>query len=137
MKKTVMILMLICVLFTACTTEKPQSSDLWKDAVYTEDMSFGDGEKTFLLEVKTEDKSVTFSVSTDADNLEDALTEHNLIEGEEGPYGLFVKKVNGIIADYDIEKTFWSLCQDGTPLQTGVGDTEVKGGEHFEFVRTK
>ena len=29
----------------------------------------------------------------------DALIEHNLIEGEKGAYGLYVKKVNGITAE--------------------------------------
>ncbi len=122
------------VFFSCAKTEK---TDLWSDALYTENEILGSGAKTFELEVKADDRSVTFTVSTDADNLEEALTVHKLIEGEEGPYGLYVKKVNGITADYDIDNTYWSLCQDGTPLQTGVGYTKIKGGEHFEFVRTK
>ena len=134
---TVLFAFVICICVSACSQTSSGESDIWKAATYTSDTSLGEGEKAFELEVKAGVKSVTFNVNTDADNLEDALTEYNLIEGEKGPYGLYVKKVNGITADYDIDKRFWSLCQNGTPLMTGVGDTEVKGGEHFEFIREK
>ena len=144
-KRGIYIILLVCVLvmcLACCTTEKMQESvqqedTVWKDAIYSEDKSLGEGSKTFSLEVRADDKTVVFDISTDADNLEDALVENKLIEGDKGPYGLYVKKVNGITADYDVDKNYWSLCKDGTPLQTGVGDTKVKGGEHFEFVRTQ
>lgn len=131
----IIIIILMSILCFSCA--KTEKTDLWSDAIYSENKTFGSGAKTIELEVSAEDKSVTFTVNTDADTLENALTEHKLIEGEKGPYGLYVKKVNGITADYDIDKTFWSLCKDGTPLMTGVGDTEVKDGEHFEFIREK
>lgn len=140
------IVLLACALvlcISACTTEKPQVTEnlqktgAWKDAIYTEDTFFGKGEKTFELEVKADEKSVTFTINTDKDNLEDALTEHKLIDGEKGPYGLYVKKINGITADYDIDQSYWALSEDGEPLATGARGVEVKGGEHFEFTYTR
>ena len=41
------------------------------------------------------------TINTDKEILRDALEEHNLISGEQGAYGLYVKVVNGIKADYD------------------------------------
>ena len=69
--------------------------------------------------------------------LGDALIEHNLISGENGPYGLYVKVVNGITADYDINQSYWSLSKDGEYLQTGVDVTEISDGEHYELTYTK
>lgn len=131
------IISLLCISMTGCKKEEEKAPSLWGNAIYTEDKTFGNGAKTFELEVKAEDKSVTFTIKTDADNLEDALTENKLVEGEEGAYGLYIKKVNGITADYDVDQSFWSLSQNGTPLSTSASGAEIKGGEHFEFIHTK
>ena len=42
---------------------------LWKDATYLEDTEFGEGSKTVTVKVIAEDKSVTFTVKTDAKTL--------------------------------------------------------------------
>ncbi|MBQ3075051.1 MAG: DUF4430 domain-containing protein [Clostridia bacterium] len=110
---------------------------LWKTATYREDKTFGDGAKTVKVTVKAEESSVTFTIKTDKDNLADALLEHKLVEGEDGAYGLYIKKVNGILADYDVDQTYWSFQIDGEAQMTGVSDAKIQGGESFEFVRTK
>ena len=125
------------IMMSACVKDEAVSENLWENALYTEDKTFGEGEKTIELEVKAEEKSVTFTINTDENNLEDALCEHKLIEGEEGPYGLYVKKVNGMVADYDVDQSFWSLCKGDTPLMTGVGNTELNDGDKFQFIREK
>ncbi len=122
---------------SACENNSAENKSLWDSAIYVEDKEFGEGEKSFFLEVKTDEKSVTFTVNTDAENLEDALVEHKLIDGDKGPYGLYVKKVNGITADYDIDQSYWSLSENNNPLQTGASGVEISGGEHFEFTYTK
>lgn len=120
----------------ACTNTA-SDSDLWGKALYTEDTEFGGGSKTVMLKVEAEGKSVVFTINTDKEILGDALLEHKLISGEEGAYGLYVKSVNGIVADYDITKSFWSLCKDGTPMTTGVDGVVFEDGESYEFVYTK
>lgn len=114
-----------------------QAEDLWADAVYTEDKTFGEGAKSVDVEVKAADKSITFTLKTDKENLADALLEHKLVEGEDGPYGLYIKKVNGILADYDVNKAYWSLSKDGEMLMTGASDTKIADGEHYELVYAK
>lgn len=110
---------------------------LWKDALYRKDMTFGEGEKKIEVEVKAEDKSVTFTLNTDKEDLASALLEHKLVEGEDSTYGLYIKKVNGITADYDVDQSYWSFCKDGEAQMTGVSDAKLAGGEHFELVYTK
>ena len=114
-----------------------EPASLWGGATYGENKSFGTGAKKIEVEVKADEKSVTFTLNTDKENLAEALLEHQLAEGEDGPYGLYIKKVNGITADYDADGHFWSLSQNGTALMTGASDTKIAGGEHFEFTRTK
>ena len=143
MKKKNLTFLISCVLivsfilgFSACSKSSSET-DVWEDAVYTEDTELGNGTKTVFVEVKAMEKSVTFTIHSDKDTLGDVLTEHNLIEGEKGPYGLYVKKVNGIIADYDINQCYWGLNKNGEGMMTGVDGAEFKDGEHFELVYTK
>jgi hypothetical protein len=118
-------------------SEKIAAEGLWADALYRSDKSFGDGAKTIEVEVKADDKSVTFTIKTDKENLGEALLEHKLVEGEQGAYGLYIKKVNGITADYDVDKHYWSLSKDGTALMTGADGEKIAGGEHYEITRAK
>ncbi len=106
----------------------------WEDAIYRKDTEFGDGAKSVKVEVKVEDQSVTLTLHTDKEMLGDALLEHGLIEGEMDTYGLYVKKVNGITADYNIDKTYWALYKNGEYSLTGVDSTLISDGEHYELV---
>ena len=69
--------------------------------------------------------------------LEDALLKENLIAGDESEYGLYIKTVNGIVADYDVDKTYWAIYKEGEYMMEGAGVTEVASGQEYEFVRTK
>ena len=138
MKKTIKFLAftIICVLLTSCAGSG-MGQDLWGTATYKENKEFGSGEKTISVAVSVLENLVTFKINTDKEMLGDALIEHNLISGENGPYGLYVKVVNGITADYDINQSYWSLSKDGEYLQTGVDVTEISDGEHYELTYTK
>jgi len=88
------------------------------------------------LEVVALDKSVTLTIHSDKSALGDALIEHKLIEGEKGAYGLYVKKVNGITADYDENQCYWGLNKNGESVMTGVDGVVFEDGDHYEFVYT-
>lgn len=138
MKKVISFLMmaLLCLGFTACNKNIVETG-IWSDAIYTEDTELGQGDKTVFVEVIAEEKSVTFTIHSDKDILGDALVEHGLIEGEKGPYGLYIKKVNGITADYDIDQCYWGINKDGESVMTGVDGVEFEDAEHYELVYTK
>ena len=126
----------MCVSFISCGN-KDVDKDIWEDATYTEDTAFGNGSKTILVEVKAEDRAVTFTIKTDKGNLGEALLEHNLVSGENGAYGLYVKTVNGITADYNINQTYWAFTKNGESMLSGVDGAEISDGEHYELVYTK
>ena len=132
----IIIVVLICAGLCSCS-ESHNDTDIWKDAVYTADTDLGSGKKTLEVQVLALDNSITFTIHSDKKTVGEALTEHKLIEGERGSYGIYVKKVNGITADYDTDKTYWAFTKNGESMMTGVDGAEFKDGEHYELVYTK
>lgn len=130
------LLTIVCVGLSACNKSTTET-DIWSEAIYTQDTEFGNGVKTVMVEVIALDKSVTFTIHSDKNTLGEALIEHNLIEGEQGAYGLYIKKVNGITADYDINQCYWGFNKDGEGMMTGVDGVVFSDGEHYELVYTK
>ena len=127
------VMMIFCVV--SCGEKAPEG--LWATATYTEDTTLGEGAKTITVEVTAEEKTVVFTVKTDADTVGAALLGVGLIAGEEGPYGLYIKTVNGMLADYDVDQTYWSFNIGGETSMTGVDQTEITEGTVYQFVRTK
>lgn len=111
--------------------------ELWKTAIYTENKEFGSGNKKITVEVTAGEKSVVFTVNTDKNTVGEALIEHGLIAGEEGEYGLYVKTVNGILADYDIDQSYWSFFIGEDLAPTGVDSTEISEATPYKLVYTK
>ena len=87
---------------------------------------------TFIV-VDKDGKETSFSISTDKSTVGDALLAEGLIEGEIGAYGLYVKKVNGITADYDTDKTYWAFYINGEYAMSGVDATEIVEGATYSF----
>lgn len=142
MKKVILSVVCILVLVVglcACSATKPEekAEDIWATAMYTENTELGNGEKTISVEVVAEDKSVTFTIHSSKDTLKDALDEYNLVDGEEGAYGLYVKKVNGITADYDKNQCYWGFYKNDESMNTGVDSVEIADGDRYKIVYTK
>lgn len=154
-KKSILVIMSIVVIFcfVSCNNEDTTSNNensqattsskdenlpaVWSNAKYTADTELGKGEKTIKVEVKAENKSILFTVHTDKSTLADALIELKLISGDDSEYGIFIKEVNGITADYDVDKSFWAITKDGTSLAVGADSTNIADNEHYEFTYTK
>ena len=131
------ILIIAVALSLASCFNTVDNTGVWENATYRRDMEFGRGEKTVQVEVKAGEDAVTFTIHTDEKYLGDALKAHNLIEGEEGDYGLYVKKVNGILADYSVDQTYWAVYKSGEYMLVGVDSLEIADGEHYELSREK
>ena len=98
----------------------------------------GEGSTTFYFNVVDKDGNETkFEIHTDKTVVGDALLELGLIEGEAGPYGLYVKKVNGITADYDVDGTYWAFYVGDEYGMTGVDLTEIAAGATYAFKVSK
>ena len=110
---------------------------LWENATYLASTELGEGAKTVRVQVVAGGQSITFTINTDAETLGDALLAHDLIGGEQGAYGLYVKTVNGILADYDVDQTYWAFYKNGEMMMTGVDGAEISDGEHYELIKQK
>ena len=113
--------------------EEAPLPSLWKDAIYTEDKSFGEGSKIFEIEVIADSFSVTFTVKTDEEYLGTPLLTNGIITGDEGAYGLYITAVNGIVADYSVNQSWWCISKNGTSLMTGIDSTKIENGAHYEL----
>lgn len=94
----------------------------------------GEGSKTFDFTVTGYDGIETvFEIHTDKETVGEALLELALLEGEEGPYGLYVKTVNGITADYDKDGKYWAFYIDNEYAMSGVELTPIEEGKVYSF----
>ncbi|MBQ8683830.1 MAG: DUF4430 domain-containing protein [Clostridia bacterium] len=116
----------------ACTnTQNPVSTPDGSTAA-VDATPLGEGATAFTLEVADkEGKVTTFAIRTDKKTVGDALQELGLIEGEQSAYGLYIKKVNGITADYDIDQTYWAFYIDGKMAPSGVDSTDIVAGTTY------
>ena len=93
------------------------------------------GDKAIVVEVVTDDSAKEYKIRTDAEFLRGAMEEAELVEGSESEYGLFVTGVAGITAD-DSKQQWWCFTKGGEDLFTGVDDTPIADGDHFEATLT-
>lgn len=98
----------------------------------------GEGATIFQFTVEDLDGNVSkFEIHTDEATVGAALLKEGLIEGEEGPYGLYVMKVNGIEAIYEEDGSYWAFYENGEYGMTGVDQTDIDPDVAYSFVQTK
>lgn len=94
----------------------------------------GEGSTVFELSVADKEGVETkYEIHTDKKTVGEALLELELIDGEEGEYGLYVKSVGGVTADYDVDGVYWAFYVNDEYAQTGVDSTEIKEGESYSL----
>ena len=94
----------------------------------------GQGHTMFEFSVVDKKGNETFfEIHTDKTIVGEALQELDLIQGEDGQYGLYVKTVGGITADYDKDGMYWAFYVNGEYAMSGVDTTEIKEGEQYSF----
>ena len=87
----------------------------------------GEGAANFELTIVDKD-GVThlYRVHTNVGMMGEALTEVGLIDGEQGPYGMYIKSVLGQVLDYETDGMYWSFYVNGEYAQTGVDQIPVE-----------
>ena len=103
------------------TTTEPISAETQDGNTFTFEVVDATGNKTQL------------PVMTDVKILGDALQNLGYIKGEQGPYGLYIKEVNGITADYDVDGTYWAFYVNDELSMKGVDQTEIVDGAIYSF----
>ena len=147
MKKiTAMLLALMLALSLAACTQAPAETTPTDpvnptEAVETPETDvtvLGEGETVFgFTVVELEGKETAYEIHTNETTVGAALLALGLLEGEDGPYGLYVTAVNGIVADYNVDQTYWAFYVNGEYGLTGVDVTDIVPGTAYSFVQTK
>lgn len=92
------------------------------------------GTRTFTFVVTDpEGVDTTFKITSDAETVGEALIDEGLLQGEQGPYGLYVKTVNGLTLDYETDGMYWSFYVNGEYAMTGVDLTPIDEGATYQF----
>ena len=94
----------------------------------------GEGQKCFAVSmVDTNGTETKYEIRTDAENVGEALTQIGFIDGEEGPYGLYVKTVDCLTVDYDKDGKYWAFYINGEYATQGVDKTPIDETAVYTF----
>ena len=99
-----------------------------------------EGSKAITIEVvDNNQQSKTYSVKTDAEYLRQAMDEAEGLtyEGSEGPYGYSISAVNGIVADWNVDQSYWAFYVNDQYCNYGVDSQPVNDLDAFKIVYTK
>ena len=129
-------MLIVAMAFTTvgCATQQAGSSQPAQENAESKKEVLGEGQKKFDFTVVDKDgKEAYFEIHTDAELVGDALLALDLIAGDESEYGLYVKSVNGITADYDVDQTYWAFYVNGEYATSGVDTTPIEEGASYSF----
>lgn len=133
------VLVAAMALFTSgCTDKENKEAPKESAPVFEAVTELGEGEKAFSFSVTDADgNEAAFEIRTDKTVVGEALQELGLLSGDEGPYGLYVKTVNGITYDYDTDGKYWAFYINGEYATTGVDVTEIEENAVYSFKAEK
>lgn len=139
LRKIMAFLLALVMALALCACAKTDPAPSGKTTVGVKDgETVGQGATAFSVEVKdAEGKTTKFTVQTDEKTVGAALQKLNIIAGEDSQYGLYIKEVTGITADYDKDGTYWAFYVDGQYALTGADLTDVKAGAAYTFAVEK
>ncbi len=128
------VLIAAIALFTAgCDENKTSTETPSTTANSSEATELGQGKTKFSFKATDlSGNTASFEIRTDKALLGEALTELEVISGEQGDYGLYVNTVNGVLADAE-KGEYWILYVGGESSMTGVDQVEIADGETYEF----
>ncbi len=132
------------VLFGGCGEETKAEKSSVSSSAQSETISsstenpegnvLGNGATVFDFTVTDPEGKVTeFEIHTDKATVGEALSELNLISGEEGDFGIYVKTVNGITLDYDTDQKYWAFYIDGEYGMAGADMTPIEPNKTYSF----
>ena len=126
MKKLFAILLAAVMLLglAACAAETPATT------------AGGDTKKITVTVVHSDGSSKDFTYETAEEFLGPVLIKDGLIEGNEGPYGLEITKVDGEQAIYDTDKAYWALYEGAEYALQGIDTTPVVDGGTYKLEYT-
>ena len=126
------VLIAAMALVTTGCSGKPAEVATTDVITFSDGDTLGEGEISFPLTIVHNDGTeLNITVNTDQTVLGTALQDLGLIVGEEGPYGLYIKTVDGETLDYDKDGKYWAFYVNGEYALKGIDLTEIAEGETY------
>ena len=118
-------MLLVCSLFTGCGNAGSTGQ------------SAGDGsvKNITVTVVHGDGSSKDFPIAAAGETLREALEQENLVEGEDGQYGLYIKTVDGETVN-DANQEWWCLTKGGEQVNSGVDGVKIADGDKYELTFT-
>lgn len=141
MKLTSLFCLLLAAALCLCGCEAKQTEANHTATSVAADLSdaekLGEGSRQFWFTVTFADGTVkAYDIATDETTVGAALAALDLAQGEQTQYGLFVKTIGGVRADYDLDNAYWAFYIDGEYAMTGVDGADITDGSVYAFVYT-
>lgn len=136
MKKLIIAVLVFALAFSSVMVGCANKKDI--ETTTTVDVSVNskdDGyEKSFIFEVVDKDgnKKQT-TIHTNGQYVGKVLQELERIKGEQGEFGIYIKEVDGIVADYDADGTYWAFYINDELSMTGADQVEIVDGAVYSF----
>ncbi len=92
------------------------------------------GAKEITIEViNSADESTIYELNTDAEYLRQAMDEAEGLtyDGTESEYGIMISTINGEVADYNVDGSYWSFYVNGEYCNYGIDTQPVADGDAF------
>ena len=128
MKKLFALMLVVALMLTlvACAAKAPAETTAVQGEV-----------KTFTVTVVHGDgSSKEFTYETQEEFVGPVLEAAGLIEGNAGPYGMEITKVDGEQAIYDTDKAYWALYEGAEYALQGIDTTPIKDGGTYKLEYT-
>lgn len=95
-----------------------------------------DGKKNIDVTIVYADKtSKDLDIDTDAEFLADALFEEGIITETEYDSG-FYTEIDGVKADFNVDKAWWCVTKDGEMTSVGMNELPLSDGDKYEITYT-
>ena len=97
-----------------------------------------EGEKSFTVTVVHKNgESKDFPYTSSELYVGAVLQEAGLIEGQQGDYGLYIQKVDGEQAIYEVDGAYWGFYVNGEYASQGIDLTPIEDGAVYKLEYTE
>ena len=131
MKKLIAMLLSLLVLLSLCACTAPQTDAPQTSGDETQPL------KTITVTVVRKDGTTKdYTYQTREQFVGPVLEEDGLIEGNAGPYGMEITKVEGVPAIYTEDKAYWAVFEGEEYALQGIDTTPAVDGGVYKLVYT-
>ena len=131
MKKLIAMFLSLLVLVSLCACTAPQTDAPQPSGDETQPL------KTITVTVVRKDgTSQDYTYQTREQFVGPVLEKEGLIEGNAGPYGMEITKVEGVQAIYTEDKAYWAVFEGEEYALQGIDTTPAVDGGVYKLVYT-